>query len=102
MQVHGQSTMTVAESRVPYIHLGYLSASPGTGFGTFDFDIFVPGTILFLVGYLVALKFNYGWLIGGVAGLLKKFGFLKVLAALVSMLLLFAVVFVYCFAAIFD
>ena len=102
MQVHAQSTTTLAESHIPYIHLGYLSASCRTGFGTFDSEIFLPGVVLFLVGYLIALKLNYGWLIGGVAGLLKKFGLLKILAGLLSMLLLFAIVFVYCFSSVFD
>ena len=102
MKVHAQSTMTLAESRPPYIHLGYLSACPSRGFGLWDFDIFVPGVILFLVGYLIALKFNYGWLIGGIAAVLKKFGLLKILAAILSILLLFAAVFVYYFAWIFN
>ena len=100
MQLHAQST-TLAESRIPYMHLGYVSASPSTGFGTFDSDIFVPSTILFLVGYLIALKFPYGWLIGGMAGLLKKIGVFKLLAGIFSMLLIFTIVFVYCFTSLF-
>ncbi len=102
MQVFGQSSTVLAESKPPYVHLGYMSACPSTGFGVFDFELFGPGVILFLVGYLIAMKINYGWLIGGIAGLLKKFGLLKILAAILSMLLLFATVFVCYFAWMFD
>jgi len=102
MQIHAQSTSTLAESRPPYIHLGYCSASPSTGFGLFDFDIFVPGVILFLVGYLIALKFNYGWLFGGLSILFKKVGFLKIAGVFLSILLLFGAVFLYYFSWMFH
>ncbi len=101
MQVHAQSTTTLAESRIPYIHLGYVSACPGGGMErAMNFEFFVPGTILFLIGYLIALKLNYGRIIGGVASLLKKFGLLKILAGLMSMLLIFAVIVIYCFSSV--
>ena len=102
MEVHAQSTMTLAESHPPYMHLGYCSASPGGEFISRSSGIFVPGAVLFLVGYLIALKLNYGWLIGGVAGLLKKFGPFKILGVILSVLLLFAAIFVYCFAWMFN
>jgi len=102
MEVHGQSTMTLAESHAPYIHLGYCSASTGGEFISRSSEFFVPGVILFLVGYLIALKLNYGWLIGGLAGLSKKFWTLKILGAILSVLLLLAVIFVYYFGWIFN
>ena len=102
MQIHAQSTMTLAESRPPYMHLGYCSASPGGEFVLRSSGIFVPGVVLFLVGYLIALKLNYGWLIGGIAGLLKKFGLFKILGTFLSVLLLFTAIFVYYFAWLFN
>lgn len=100
MQVHAQSTMTRADSRMPYIHLGYLSASSRTWFGTFDSELFIPGAVLFLVGYLIALKFNYGWFVSGIARIVSKVGIVKILVGIVSILLIFACIFVYCFAGI--
>ena len=97
-----QSTSTLAESRPPYIHLGYVSASCRSGLRSLNSDIFVPGTFLFLLGCLIALKLNYGWLIGGVGGLFRKLGPLKVLATLASIALICGAIVLYCVVSVFN
>ncbi len=102
MQVHAQSSMTLAESRPPYIHLGYISASSGGSMPSVDFDFLAPGAFFFMLAYLIVLKLNYGWLIGGVAGLFRKFGVFKILGLLLSFLLILVIVFAYCFLWMFN
>jgi hypothetical protein len=100
MQVHAQSTMTLAQARPPYVHLGYISASPAAPLR--QLEMFVPGVVMFMIASLVAMKLNYGWLFGGLALLFKKVGFIKIIGGLLSILLVLALIFVYFFAWIFD